>query len=280
MESMRFEDKVVLVSGAARGQGRAHAVAFAREGARVAVFDIASQIATVPYDMGTEAQLTETARLVEAEGRDCLRMLGDVRSSADALHVVNETIDRFGQLDVLVANAGIVSYAPFAEMTDDMWTDMIDVDLTGPFKLMRAVAPHMLERRFGRIVATTSMAGRVGMPNLAHYCAAKWGVIGLVKTASQELSPHGITVNAIAPANVDTEMIQNPPMYKLFAPGVENPTREDAVQAFLHYHTIPVPWVDPSVISDAAVFLASNEAKFITGEVLHVAAGMNSMNAA
>ncbi|MSZ15259.1 MAG: SDR family NAD(P)-dependent oxidoreductase, partial [Actinobacteria bacterium] len=203
------EGRVALVTGAARGQGRAHAVALATEGADIVVTDLCADIATVPYSLGTAAELAETVALVEATGQRCLSMPADIRDTAGIGLVVEAGIEAFGQIDICVANAGVTGYGKFHELDDDTWNDMIDVDLTGTFKTIRAVLPHMLDRRYGRIIATSSMAGRMGNANLAHYVAAKWGVIGMVKSLAMEVANKGITVNAIAPAAVDTAMLHN-----------------------------------------------------------------------
>ena len=156
---------------------------------------------------------------------------------------------------------------------------MIDTNLTGVFHAMRAVLPTMIEQRFGRIVATSSMAGKLGFANVGHYVAAKWGVIGLAKSAAIEVAPHGITVNVICPTNVATDMIQNSAAYKLFRPDLENPTQEDAIAGFQSLNPIPIPWVEPIDISNAMAFLCSDDARYITGETLAVAAGFNANNA-
>ena len=275
----RFHDKVVLITGGARGQGRSHALHFAREGADVVVCDLSADISTVPYGLGTVEDLDETRKLVEAEGRRCLSLVADVRDGAQLGSVVEAAIAEFGRVDVLVANAGIAGISTIAEMSDDMWHNMLDVNLSGVFKAIRAVLPHMIERRRGRIVATSSIAGRLGAPNIGHYVAAKWGVIGLVKSTALEVADKGITVNAVAPTSVDTKMIQNEAFWRLFVTDIEEPTREQVEAAFATLHPMPVPWLAPADVSAAVLFLASDEAKYITGEVLPVAAGWNARNA-
>lgn len=275
----RFTDKVVLVTGAARGQGRSHAQHFAREGADIIICDVATDIDTVPYGLGTADDLAETAKLVEAEGRRCLSMVADVRDASQLASVVRTALADFGRIDVLVANAGIAGISSIAEMSDEMWDTMVDVNLTGVFKAIRAVLPHMIERHQGRIVATSSIAGRLGAPNIGHYVAAKWGVIGLVKSTALEVADKGITVNAVAPTSVDTKMIMNEAFQRLFVPDVEHPTRAQVEAAYARLHPMPVPWLAPADVSAAVLFLASDEARYITGEVLPVAAGWNARNA-
>lgn len=276
----RFDDKVVFVTGGAKGQGRSHAVAFAKEGADVVVCDIARQIESIPHTMGTRADLDETARMVEKLDRRCLAITADVRSTGEINAAVEQAVTELGRVDILLANAGVLSLTPVAEMTDDQWSDVVDTDLMGVFKTMRAVIPHMVDQGSGRIIATSSMAGRTGLPTVAHYCAAKWGVIGLVKSVAREVAGNGVTVNCVCPTNVDTDMIHNEQFYALFAPGVDNPSKEDVIPGFQSLNAVPVPWIEAIDISNAMMFLASDEARYITGEALHVSAGWNAFNAA
>lgn len=276
----RFDEKVVFVTGGAKGQGRSHALAFAREGADIAVCDIAKQLPTISYTMASQADLEETARQVEKLDRRCLAITADVRSTAEINAAAQRAISELGRIDVLIANAGVLCRASVAEMTDEQWGEVVDTDLTGVFKSLRAVIPHMIARGSGRIIATASMAGRTGLPSVAQYCAAKWGVIGLIKSVAREVAENGVTVNAVCPTNVNTDMIHNASFYGLFAPDVQNPTREDVIPGFQSLNAIPVPWIEPVDISNAMLFLASDEARYITGEALHVSAGWNAFNAA
>ena len=270
------EGRVALVTGAARGQGRAHAIALAAEGADVVVTDLCADIATVPYPLGTEAELAETVALVEATGRRCLAMTADVRDSDAMGLVVDAALDTFGTIDICVANAGVTGYGRFHELDDETWNDMIDVDLTGTFKTIRAVVPTMLERRYGRIIATSSMAGRMGNANLAHYVAAKWGVIGMVKSLAMEVANKGITVNAVAPAAVDTPMLHNEAMYRLFCPDMDAPTREDVTPRYQAMNRLGVAWMDPSEVSRAVLFVAADAAGAMTGQVIEVSLGSSA----
>jgi SDR family mycofactocin-dependent oxidoreductase len=276
----QFDGRVVLITGGARGQGRSHALAFAREGADVAFCDIATQLDTVPYPMSTPDDLEETVALVKAEGRRCFEARADVRSLTEIQGFAEQVVGEFGRIDFLLANAGIFSIGRIAEMNTATWVEMIEVNLTGVFTAMRAVLPTMLEQGHGRIVATSSMAGKKGTPNIGHYCAAKWGVIGLVKSLAQEVGAQGITVNAVCPASVDTAMLQNEAMWKLFLPGSENPEQHGAAAVQATLNPVGVPWVKPSDISHAMVFLCSDESRYITGETIAVAAGANAGNAA
>lgn len=275
----KFDGKVVLITGGARGQGRSHALAFAREGADIAFCDIAAQMDTVPYRMARPEDLDETVKLVEELDRRCVAVTADVRDLGQVQAFVDRARTELGRVDVLLANAGIFSFSTIAEMTDDLWQEMIDVNLTGVFHAMRAVLPIMIEQGSGRIIATSSTAGKMGFSNIGHYAATKWGVIGLVKSLAQEVGGNGITVNAICPTGVDTDMIQNAAAYRLFLPDHANPTRDDAAPAFQTMNSIPVPWVEPVDISNAMLFLASDEARYITGETLAVAAGATATNA-
>jgi len=270
------DGRVALVTGAARGQGRAHALALAHEGADLVITDICSDISTVPYALGSAEELAETAALVEATGRRCLSMTADIRDTAAMGLVAEAGIDTFGGIDICVANAGVTGYGKFHELDDDTWNDMIDVDLTGTFKTLRAVLPHMLERRYGRIIATSSMAGRMGNANLAHYVAAKWGVIGMVKSLAMEVANKGITVNAIAPAAVDTPMLHNEAMYKLFCPDMDAPTREDVTPRYQAMNRLGVAWMNPEEISRAVLFVAADAAGSMTGQVIEVSLGSSA----
>lgn len=276
----RFDGKVVLVTGGARGQGRSHALEFAKEGADIVVTDIAKQVETVPYGMSSEADLAETVKQVEALDQRCLSFVADARDTSATNAAVEGAIAEFGKIDILLANHGLLSLSPVVDMSDDTWDDVIASDLTGVFKSIRAVLPHMLAQKSGRIIATSSMAGRTGLPTVAHYCAAKWGVIGLIKSVAREVAAEGITVNCVCPTNLDSDMIHNPAFYALFAPGIENPTREQVAPGFASLNAIPIPWIEAIDTSVAMMFLASPEARYITGEALHVSAGWNAFNAA
>ena len=276
----RLDGKVALITGGARGQGRSHAVTFAREGADVVICDLAAQIDTVPYTMSNPDDLAETTRLVEEHDRRCVTMQADVRDTGQMQAVVDRAIAELGKIDILLANAGIVAPVPLVDISDDAWSDMVETDLTGVFKSIRAVAPHMIAQRSGRIIATSSMVGKTGVPGLAHYVAAKWGVIGLLKSAALELGQYNITVNAVCPTNVDTPMIQNPAMYSLFAPDIENPSRDDVVPGFSALNALPIPWVEAKDISEGMLYLAAESGRYVTGETLTIAAGWNANNAA
>ena len=164
-------------------------------------------------------------------------------------------------------------------MPEKTWQQMIDTNLTGTFHTIRAVLPMMIEQGAGRIVATASMAGKAGAANLGHYAATKRGIIGLAKSVAQEVAAYGITANAVCPTTVDTPMAHNAPTYEMFLPNQQNPTREDVAPVFAGLNAMPVPWVQPSDITNVMVFLCSDEARYITGETIAVAAGWNAANA-
>ncbi len=280
MERPRFTGKVALVTGAARGQGRSHAVRLAAEGADLVLCDLCADIDTVPYGLGTDHDLRETARMVGEHGRRAVICRADVRSTADLAAAVERGLSELGRIDVLVCNAGIAGVSTLAEMSDAAWQNMIDINLTGVFKTMRAVVPHMVERGYGRIVATSSIVGRQGSANISHYVAAKWGVIGLVKSLAVEVAASGVTVNAVLPTSVDSPMIQNEAFHRLFLPDADEIRIEEVEAAYTALNPIPVPWLAPNDVSDAVLFLASDEARFITGDALAVALGWNARMAA
>jgi SDR family mycofactocin-dependent oxidoreductase len=269
-----LDGKVAFVTGAARGQGRSHALRLAEEGAEIVACDICEQIDTVEYPLASEDDLNETARLVEDLDRRIVARKADVRDGGQLKVVVEEGISEFGKIDIVCANAGIATYGPSWELTEEAWQDMIDTNLTGVWETCKAVIPHMIERgEGGSIILTSSTAGIMGLANIGHYTAAKHGVVGLMKVLANELAPHMIRVNSIHPTGVDTPMVQNEATYRLFLPDVENPTREDAAQAFQTLNSLPIPWVEARDISNAVLWLASDEARYVTGQQLKVDAG-------
>jgi (+)-trans-carveol dehydrogenase len=269
-----FDGKVALVTGAARGMGRNHAIRLAENGARIVAVDLCKQISTVPYPMSTTADLRETIAAVQQAGGEIIAREVDVRDF-DALDAtIRSAVDHFGRLDVVCANAGISSTGRLPDMSTAMWQDVIDVNLTGVWHTCKAAVPHMLvARNGGSIVITSSGAGLRASKNIGHYVASKHGVVGLMRTLALELAADYIRVNTIHPATVQTPMIMNDMMYRLFRPDLPEPTAVDAEIGFRQLMAMPVPWVTPDDVTNAVLFLASEKARFITGVTLPIDAG-------
>ena len=276
----RVEGKVALVSGAARGQGRSHAVRLASEGADVIAVDIcADKLETLSYPLATEDDLDETITQIEGTGRRAVKAVADVRSLSETQQAVDAGLAELGKIDIVCANAGIGSWAVAWEMTERQWSEMIDVNLTGVFNAARAALPSMVERgEGGSVVLTSSTAGLRAYANTAHYTAAKHGVIGLMKVLAQECGEHRIRVNAVCPTTVRTPLVINDSTFQLFAPDVRNPTEDDVREPFEGLNILPgVAWIEPSDVSDAVLFLCSDAAKYITGVALPVDGGFTAM---
>ncbi|MFJ8531742.1 mycofactocin-coupled SDR family oxidoreductase [Streptomyces sp. NPDC093591] len=268
-----LDGKVALITGGARGQGRAHAVVSAREGADVIVVDIDAQIASVPYELGTRDQLAETVRMVEKLGRRAIGVVADVRSQRDLDDAVAQGIAEFGKIDILIANAGIISLGPVHELTDEQWQDTLDVNLTGVWRSVKAVLPHMIERRGGSIVMTSSINGEEPAEEHGHYTASKHGVLGLMKTVALEGARHGIRCNAIKPGAVWTAMVEFQELLDKFA-GQEGAGTPDMLEpAGYHYHALPQTLMDPEVCAHTALYLNSDLASVVTGAAIPVDAG-------
>lgn len=270
----RVEGKVAFVTGAARGQGRAEAVRFAEEGADIIALDICSDIETVPYPGSTPEDLAETVRLVEGLDRRIVAREADVRDSAAVKAVLDEGVAELGGLDIVMANAGITSHGAIEELSDETWDTMIAINLTGVWKTTKAAVPHLRARGGGSIIITSSGAGLIAPNNLGHYNAAKHGLVGLMRSLANELAPAMIRANSLHPTQVETPMIMNEATYRLFRPDLESPGREDIVELSTQMNGLPVPWVQPEDIANAALFLASDEARYITGLAMTVDAGI------
>src|SRR5690348_7193399 len=258
-----LDGRVALITGAARGQGRAHALAMAAEGADIAVTDAPGPMAGLTYPLGTEDDLRETAKRVEELGRRCLPIPLDVRDGAAVEAAVEQTLTTMGGLDIVVANAGIVSTGPLDEVSDEVWRLLIDTNLTGVFHTLRAAIPVMRRRRFGRIVVTSSMGGRMGIPDLAAYNATKWGIIGLAKSAALEVAKEGITINVICPTTVQTPMVQ---------PEGSDDIPDDLVRRMMKANPIPQPWIQPEDVSRGLLYLVADP-RVVTGSVLEIGLG-------
>ncbi|KAA1394284.1 mycofactocin-coupled SDR family oxidoreductase [Aeromicrobium ginsengisoli] len=274
---MRFTDQVVLITGGARGQGRSHAVEFSREGADIVLVDLCAPL-DVPYPSSTLADLEETRRLVTEQGRQCIAVQGDVRVPADLENLVSRTVAELGRIDILIANAGILHNAPIAELAVDDFERVVATNLGGVFNAVKAVLPVMLNQGSGRIIAISSMAGRRAYGRAAHYAASKWGIIGMIKDIALDLAPTGITANVVCPGSVDTPMAVNDKLVKAFLPASSNPTMEEFRVEMAKFHPQRVPWVEPVDISRTIMHLASDAARYVTGDVLTVSAGMMAKN--
>jgi (+)-trans-carveol dehydrogenase len=275
MMAGRVEGKVAFITGAARGQGRSHAVRLAQEGADIIAIDICKQIDSVRIPLSTPEDLAETADLVKGLNRRVYTAEVDVRDYDALKAAVDSGVEQLGRLDIIVANAGIGNGGATLDKTGEGdWTDMIDVNLAGVWKTVKAGVPHILEGgRGGSIILTSSVGGLKAYPHTGHYVAAKHGVVGLMRTFAVELGQHNIRVNSVHPTNVNTPLFMNEGTMKLFRPDLENPGPDDMKVVAQMMHTLPIGWVEPVDISNAVLFLASDEARYITGVTLPIDAG-------
>ncbi|UXA12868.1 mycofactocin-coupled SDR family oxidoreductase [Mycobacterium sp. SMC-8] len=272
----RVEGKVAFITGAARGQGRSHAVRLAEEGADIIAIDVCAAISSnTEIPPATPDDLAQTVDLVKGTGRRVVSAEVDVRDYAAVKAAVDSGVEQLGRLDIVVANAGIGNGGQTLDHTsEDDWNDMIDVNLSGVWKSVKAAVPHLLSGgRGGSIILTSSVGGLKPYAHTGHYIAAKHGVIGLMRTFAVELGQHSIRVNAVCPTNVNTPLFMNEGTMKLFRPDLENPGPDDMAVAAQFMHVLPVGWVEPVDISNAVLFLASDEARYITGLPVTVDAG-------
>ena len=270
--SGQLAGKTALVTGAARGIGRACALRFAQEGARVALLDIARQVAGVPYPGASAAQLEEAAQLVREAGGEPVTLVADVTDTAALAAAVASVLERWQRLDIAVTAAGIDSWGRAWELTDDQWQRMIDVNLTGVWKTAKAVSPAMIRQRGGAMVFVGSVLSHRANQDFAHYTAAKHGVLGLMRAFGLELAPYEVRVNSVDPTVVFTDMVMNP-AYLDHAGGHAGTTLDEVKRKYLAWNTLPRPWIDPVDVANAALFLASDEARAITGVALPVDLG-------
>jgi (+)-trans-carveol dehydrogenase len=271
----RLEGKVALISGVARGQGRSHALRLASEGVSIIGFDRMADYDTVPFSQATQEDLDETVELVQKAGGQIVAERADVRDRDQIAGVVEEGVARFGELDIVVANAGIaINSGPFWEVPQDEWKDCIEVNLGGVWNTVSAAIPSMLAGgKGGSVVMTSSSAALKAAPNIAPYTAAKTGVIGLMRSMANDLAPYRIRANVVCPTSVPTAFLFNERLYKLFRPDLEHPGPEDVKPAMRQMHPLGEPWIEPEDISAAVAYLASDEARYITGIVLPVDLG-------
>jgi SDR family mycofactocin-dependent oxidoreductase len=269
-----LEGKVAFITGAARGQGRSHALRLAAEGADIIAVDVCEPVKTVAYDTATAADLAETVRQVEALDRRIIATPADIRDLSALTSAVDAGVAELGRLDIVLANAGIFSSGRLLEMDEDTWSTMIEINLSGAWRTIRAAAPHIVAGgRGGAIVITSSLAAITANENMAHYSAAKAGLIGLMKVAAKELASERIRVNSVHPTTVATDMILNDPFYQLFRPDLESPTREDFEEAGRTLNALPVAAVESSDVTEAILYLVGDSGRYVTGTTMVVDAG-------
>ena len=272
----RVEGKVAFITGAARGQGRSHAVRLAQEGADIIAVDVCKRISSnedIPAP--TPDDLAETADLIKNLDRRIVTAEVDVRDYDALKAAVDSGVEQLGKLDIIVANAGIGNGGQTLDFTSEAdWTDMIDVNLSGVWKTVKAAVPHLIAGgKGGSIILTSSVGGLKAYPHTGHYIAAKHGVVGLMRTFAVELGHHFIRVNSVHPTNVNTPLFMNEGTMKLFRPDLENPGPDDMAVVAQMMHVLPIGWVEPVDISNAVLFLASDESRYVTGLPMTIDAG-------
>ena len=274
----RVQGKVAFITGAARGQGRSHAVRLAEEGADIIAVDLCHDIDTLGYSLSTPDDLKETARLVEEKDRRIVAVEADVRERAQLQAAMERGIAELGKVDIVVAQAGIAGMKGDPPM--QAWTDVIDTNLLGVINAVHAALPHL--QAGASVIATGSTAAYMktlpmqqvgGDSGGISYMTAKRLLSSYMHDLARELAPRQIRANVVHPTNVNTDMLQSEPMYRSFRPDLEHPTREDATPAFYVQQAMPIPWVEPVDISNAVLYLASDEARYVTGMQLRVDAG-------
>jgi (+)-trans-carveol dehydrogenase len=273
----RLTNKVALISGVARGQGRAHAQRLAAEGVSIIGFDGLCTYDTVPYKQATQEDLGETVRLIEAAGGKIYAGRADVRDRGEIERIIRAGVAEVGPIDIVVANAGIgINSRPFWEVSQQEWDDVVGVCLTGVWHTVSAAVPSMIAAgQGGSVIMTSSAAAIRAAPQLSPYIAAKTGVIGMMRSMANDLAPYRIRINCVAPTAVPTDFVLNDRLYQIFSPDSPEPNLEDAKKVMRSMHPLGEPWIETRDVSAAVAYLASDEARFITGIVLPVDLGLS-----
>jgi NAD(P)-dependent dehydrogenase (short-subunit alcohol dehydrogenase family) len=264
--SPEIAGQVALITGAAHGQGRAAALALAREGVHIAALDVARALDYPGYPMGSSDDLDTLVDECRELGVECVTFEADVRDDPAVTAAVQRSFDRFKRVDILFNNAGICGYGLAHELSDDAWSTMIDINLTGPWRVARRLIPHMIAARRGVIINNSSVAGLRGMARLGHYAASKWGLVGLTKSWAIELAPYGIRVVALCPTGVNTPMNEGLAL-------LEGQTPQQIAERSAG-NLLSMPWIEPEDVAEAVVFLASPRARSITGSTFLLDAGL------
>jgi (+)-trans-carveol dehydrogenase len=269
-----LDGKVALITGAARGQGRSHALALAAAGADIVAIDICAQLPNVPYAMATPEDLASTVRQIEALDRRAVAVQADVRDADAIAAAADRGMSELGRLDIVVANAGIITSDSAGASRAQVFRDVVDVNLTGVYLTVEATRGHLVEGgRGGSIVLTSSLAGLRALGAGSGYTESKHGVVGLMRSLAIELAPHFIRVNSVHPTMVNTPMIMNEYVFGKFRPDLEHPNAEDVDSAFTTQNLLPIPYVEAADISNAILFLVSEAGRYITGVTLPIDAG-------
>ena len=269
-----LDGKVAFITGVARGQGRSHAVTFAREGANIIGLDLCGKPSTTAYDGATDDDLQETVRLVKEAGGEIFVDVADTRDYDQVKSVFDGGLAQFGRVDIVIPNAGICSGAKTWEITPDAWAEMVGINLNGVFHTVKAAIPTMIEQGDGgSIVFIGSTEALKGAENISSYAASKHGVTGLMTSLARELGQYNIRVNSINPTCVDTHMINNDFVYGLFRPDLDAPTRDDVIDTFSNTHILPVPWIEPKDVSEAILYLVTDTGRYVTASAMVIDAG-------
>lgn len=263
---MSLTDKVALITGAAHGQGRATALALAKEGVHIAAFDIGSPLVYPGYELGSLDDLYSLQEEVQQTGVKCLIFQGDISIDSAIKNAVYETVSQLGSIDILFNNAGICAYGLAHELAEEEWDAMIDINLKGAWLAARHVIPVMIKQKSGNIVNNSSVAGLRGMNRLSHYAASKWGLVGLTKSWAIELAPYNIRVNSVHATGVNTPMNDG-------LAALEGKTPQEIAEASAG-NLLPVPWIEPEDVANAVVYLVSDKARYVTGSQFVLDAGL------